>query len=84
MAQKRWHSFLRFSLALVAQLDRASASEAEGCWFDSSRGHFFTRVGRWVQNRFVAFALMIAMTPQMMFSLIRSPIFFENAFFTAF
>ena len=40
MAQKRWHSFLRFSLALVAQLDRASASEAEGCWFDSSRGHF--------------------------------------------
>ena len=24
----------------VAQLDRASASEAEGCWFDSSREHF--------------------------------------------
>src|SRR5579862_4763438 len=25
----------------VAQWDRASASEAEGYWFDSSRGYFF-------------------------------------------
>ena len=28
---------------LVAQLDRASASEAEGCRFDSCRGHLETK-----------------------------------------
>ena len=26
----------------VVQLGRALASEAEGCWFDSSRGHLLT------------------------------------------
>ena len=29
---------LVFEKVLVAQLDRASASEAEGYWFESSRG----------------------------------------------
>jgi hypothetical protein len=29
------------NLVLVAQLDRASASEAEGCRFKSRRGHLF-------------------------------------------
>src|SRR5262245_20207578 len=28
----------------VAQLDRASASEAEGCWFEPSRAHYTYRV----------------------------------------
>ena len=55
MAQKRWHSFLRFSLALVAQLDRASASEAEGCWFDSSRGHLITKDLRRIEKSFFRF-----------------------------
>ena len=30
--------------ATVAQLDRALASEAEGCWFDPSQSHQFSRI----------------------------------------
>ena len=29
----------RIKIATVAQLDRALASEAEGCWFDPSQSH---------------------------------------------
>lgn len=34
----------------VAQLDRASASEAEGYWFESSRGYLFVGHGRTRRN----------------------------------
>ena len=30
---------MAFAVATVAQLDRALASEAEGCWFDPSQSH---------------------------------------------
>ena len=35
-------STVRAACGPVAQLDRASAFEAEGCWFDSSRAHQFS------------------------------------------
>ena len=40
LTEKRgwWYNISRFC-ATVAQLDRALASEAEGCWFDPSQSH---------------------------------------------
>ena len=34
-----WYSQINLLTVLVAQLDRASASEAEGCRFDPYRGY---------------------------------------------
>ena len=43
-------------LALVAQLDRASASEAEGCGFDPRRAQLVKIAAKWLKKGFAAIA----------------------------